>query len=202
MLRLGFLASHAGTSMRTIVEAIEARRLDAQAAVVISNNAAAAALSFAGDHGIPAAHVSAKTAGTDTAADAEIARRVSDAGADLIVLSGYLRMVGPLTLTRYRGRILNVHPALLPKYGGKGMYGRFVHAAVLAAKEAESGASVHLVDEVYDHGAVISQRTVPVHPDDTVEALSERVVAVEGALFVETLRDIVARGGQIVPSGG
>jgi phosphoribosylglycinamide formyltransferase-1 len=202
MLRLGFLASHTGTSMRVIVEAIEAGRLDARAVIVISNNAESAALAFAGEHGVAAAHISAKSAGLEEAADAAIARALDDAGAELVVLSGYLRMVGPQTLDRYRGRILNVHPALLPKYGGKGMYGRFVHEAVLAAGERESGASVHLVDEVYDHGRVINQRMVPVHPDDTADTLAARVVAIEGPLFVETLLDIAGRGGRVVPGDG
>lgn len=196
-LRLGFLASHAGTSMRAIVTAIEAGKLDAEAAVVISNNAGAEALAFARARGITAAHISARTAGSEDAADREIAQALAAAGATLVVLSGYLRMVGPLTLKAYRGRMLNVHPALLPKYGGKGMYGRFVHEAVLAAGDRESGASVHLVDEEYDHGAVLAQRAVPVLAGDTVETLTARVVAIEGALFVETLQAIVARGGVV-----
>jgi len=199
MLRLGFLASHNGASMRAIVQAIEAGDLDAQAAVAISNNADAAALDFAREHGLRVEHISKTTSGSDEAADAAIRAALSDAGADMVVLSGYLRMVGPLTLERFRGRILNVHPALLPKYGGRGMYGRFVHEAVLAAKDTVSGASVHVVDEVYDHGPVIGQKTVPVHPDDTAETLAARVVAIEGGLFVETLRQIAARGGVVLP---
>jgi phosphoribosylglycinamide formyltransferase 1 len=200
MLRLGFLASHGGTSMRAIVHAIEAGELDAQAVVAISNNADAPALDFAREHGVRALHISRTTSGSDEAADAAIGAALADAGADVVVLSGYLRMVGPVTLERFRGRILNVHPALLPKYGGKGMYGRSVHKAVIAAGETLSGASVHLVDEVYDHGLVLSQQTVPVHPDDTAETLAARVVAIEGPLFVETLRQIAARGGVVAPS--
>jgi len=199
VLRLGFLASHAGTSMRAIVEAIEAGRLDAKAVVALSNNADAAALVFAREHGVPALHVSKTTTGSDEAADAEILAALDGAGADLVILSGYLRMVGPKTLERFRGRVLNVHPALLPKYGGKGMYGRFVHEAVIASGEPLSGATVHVVDEVYDHGPVISQRTVPVSPDDTPQTLAARVVAVEGPLFVETLQAIVARDGAVLP---
>jgi phosphoribosylglycinamide formyltransferase 1 len=199
VLRLGFLASHAGTSMRAIVEAIEAGRLDAKAVAAISNNADAAALGFAREHGVPALHVSKTTTGSDDAADAEILAALDGAGADLVILSGYLRMVGPKTLERFRGRVLNVHPALLPKHGGKGMYGRFVHEAVIASGEPLSGASVHVVDEVYDHGPVISQRTVPVSADDSPQTLAARVVAVEGPLFVETLQAIVARGGAVLP---
>jgi phosphoribosylglycinamide formyltransferase-1 len=199
MLRLGFLASHNGASMRAIVEAIEAASLHAQAVVAISNNADAAALVFAREHGLLTAHISKATTGSEAAADATICSTLVNAGAELVILSGYLRMVGPSTLERFRGRVLNVHPALLPKFGGKGMYGRFVHEAVIAAGEAFSGASVHVVDEVYDHGPVINQKIVPVNADDTPETLAARVVAIEGPLFVESLQAIAARGGEILP---
>jgi phosphoribosylglycinamide formyltransferase-1 len=183
--------------MRAIVAAIEAGRLDAQAAVAISNNANAEALSFARGRGVPVVHISRATAGSEAAADTAILAALTGAGADVVILSGYLRMVGPATLQRYRGCVLNVHPALLPKFGGKGMYGRRVHEAVIAAGETLSGASVHVVDEVYDHGPVISRKTVPVLASDTAETLAARVVAVEGPLFVETLQAIAASGGVI-----
>lgn len=108
----------------------------------------------------------------------------------MVVLSGYMRKLGPQTVQRYRGRILNVHPALLPKHGGQGMYGDRVHTQVLASGDQVSGATVHLVDEEYDHGMTIAQRTVPVLPNDTVESLSSRVRAVEPLLLVSTIRDI------------
>ncbi|HEX4199797.1 MAG TPA: phosphoribosylglycinamide formyltransferase [Caulobacteraceae bacterium] len=198
-LRLGFLASHAGSSMRAIVGAIGAGELDATAAIVISNNADAPALAFALASGVAGRHISARSAGSEAEADRLIAAALAEAGVNLVVLSGYLRMVGPLTLARYQGRILNIHPALLPKYGGKGMYGRFVHEAVLSSGDAVSGASVHLVDEEYDHGPVVSQKTVPIVAGDTAETLRDKVIAIEGALFVETLQKIAARGGEIVP---
>ncbi len=197
-LRLGFLASHAGSSMRAIVKAIGAGGLDADAVLVISNNADAEALVFARANGLASEHINKTTAGSEAEADRLILAAFACAEVNLVVLSGYLRMVGPLMLERYRGRILNIHPALLPKHGGKGMYGRFVHEAVLAAQETVSGASVHLVDEEYDHGPVLSQRSVPVLADDTVESLGKRVVAIEGELFVETLNEIASRG-EIVP---
>jgi phosphoribosylglycinamide formyltransferase-1 len=200
-LRLGFLASHAGSSMRAVVNAIGSGDLEAEAAIVISNNADAEALVFARARGLVGQHISKKTAGSDAEADRSILDAFERAGVNLIVLSGYLRMVGPLTLARYRDRILNIHPALLPKYGGKGMYGRFVHEAVLAAKDDVSGASVHLVDEEYDHGPVISQKTIQVSPGETVDTLRDKVIAIEGALFVETLRQIADRGGVILPTG-
>lgn len=198
-LKLGFLASHSGSSMRAIVQAITDGVLDAQACLVVSNNGDSAALAFARDHGVAVRHISARTAGSAEAADRAIADALTDAGVTLLILSGYLRPVGPRTLARFNGRILNIHPALLPAYGGQGMFGRHVHEAVIAAGDAESGATIHLVDGEYDHGQVISQRRVPVEPGDTPETLAARVMAVEPGLFVETLQAIAARGA-IVPA--
>lgn len=191
-LRLGFLASHAGTSMRAIVQAIAAGVLPAEACMVVSNNRDAAALPFADAAGIPRRHVSAGTEGSEQAADLAICRSFQDAGAEWLVLSGYLRKVGPITLGRYQGRILNIHPALLPKFGGRGLYGRRVHEAVLAAGETVSGVTVHLVDGEYDHGPIIAQRQVPVLPDDAVETLQQRIAEAEPAFFVEVLQAIAA----------
>jgi len=106
---------------------------------------------------------------------------------DLVVLAGYMKKLGPRTLARFRGRIVNTHPALLPKFGGKGMYGIHVHRAVLAAGEAKTGASVHLVDEEYDTGRVVAQREVPVLAGDTPETLAERVQQHERALLIDVL---------------
>ena len=106
---------------------------------------------------------------------------------DWIVLAGYLKRVPAEVVRRYRGRILNVHPALLPRHGGKGMYGERVHRAVLAAGESRSGASVHLVDEEYDRGPVVAQREVPVLPDDTPTSLAARVLEVEHRLLPEVV---------------
>ncbi len=193
-LSLGFLASHGGTSMRAIVGAIARGELDARAQIVIGNNADAPALQFAKDNGIPAAHISAKTQGGDAAADQAICDALQQAGVTWVVMSGYLRKLGPATLARYRGRILNIHPALLPKFGGKGMYGRNVHEAVLAAGETVSGITIHLVDEEYDHGAVIAQREVPVLPGDSVDDLQGRITAAEPPFFVDVLKSLAARG--------
>ena len=198
-LKLGFLASHSGSSMRAIVQAIATGALDAEACLVISNNRDSAALVWARDHGLSARHISGKTTGSGEAADLAIAEALSDAGVNLLVLSGYLRPVGLVTLARFNGRILNIHPALLPAHGGQGMFGRHVHEAVIANGERETGATIHLVDGEYDHGQVISQRRVSVEPGDTPETLAARVMAVEPALFVETLSAIRARGS-IVPA--
>src|SRR4051812_12505100 len=146
-LNLGFLASHGGTSMRAIVDALADGRLQGRACVVISNNAEAPALQFARARGIEAWHISGKIEGSEDACDAAIVKALQDSGAEWLVLSGYMRKLGPATLRAYRGRILNIHPALLPNFGGQGMYGKFVHEAVIASGDKVSGITVHLVDE-------------------------------------------------------
>ncbi|HEY8002667.1 MAG TPA: phosphoribosylglycinamide formyltransferase [Phenylobacterium sp.] len=193
-LRLGFLASGNGSSARAIVAAIEAGDLAGEARLLVSNNRSAGALAFAAEAGIPALTI--PTQADPQAADARLAEAMETHGVELIVLSGYLRQLGPRTLERYAGRILNIHPGPLPAFGGHGMYGRRVHEAVIAAGAAESGIAIHLVDEEYDRGPVIARRTVPVEPGDTAETLEARVTALEPAFFVETLCRIA--GGEIV----
>ncbi|HWT54787.1 MAG TPA: formyltransferase family protein, partial [Rhodocyclaceae bacterium] len=111
-----------------------------------------------------------------------------DARPDVVVTAGYMKRLGPQIMAAFRRRMLNVHPSLLPKYGGQGMYDRHVHAAVLAAGEAESGASVHFVEGDYDSGPVIAQARVPVLAGDTVETLAARVKLRERELLVEVLQ--------------
>lgn len=190
MLRLGFLVSHGGTSMKKIIEESAAGRLDAVAQVVISNNSQSPALAYARSLQIPAYHLSQVTTKTEEALDQAICDKLQKHGVTHVVLSGYMKKIGPKMLVQYHNRILNVHPALLPKFGGQGMYGNRVHEAVIAAGELETGATIHLVDPEYDHGRVLGQRTVAVLPGDTPESLSERVKAVEPSFFVEILQRI------------
>ncbi len=198
-MQLGFLASHGGSSMRAIVAAMDEGRLGAKARILITNNAGSSAAEFARGRGLATRVISAKSEGSAEAEDAAIARALTEAGVTHVVLSGYLRKLGPATLAAFPGRILNIHPARLPAYGGKGMYGDFVHQAVLAAKETVTGATVHVVDEEYDHGPTLAQCAVPVSPDDTVETLRARVMAAEPLLYIETLQAIEARGGRVLP---
>jgi phosphoribosylglycinamide formyltransferase-1 len=198
-LKLGFLASHGGSSMRAIVGAIASGALKAEARLVISNNRDCAALQFAAAEGLPWRQINAATQGGAEAADRAIADAMQAAGVELVVLSGYLRRLGPEILARYRGRILNVHPALLPSHGGQGMYGRRVHEAVLAAGDAVSGATIHIVDSDYDTGPILAQRQAPVAPGDAAEDIERKVMALEPGLFVETLRRI-SEGDIVLPS--
>jgi phosphoribosylglycinamide formyltransferase-1 len=195
-LKLGFLASGAGSSLQAIVAAIRAGELAAEPRLVVSNNRGAAALDFAREAGIPALAI--PTQADPETADARLADEMTAHGVELIVLSGYLRRLGPRTLARYAGRTVNIHPGPLPQFGGEGMYGRRVHEAVLAAGAAESGVCIHVVDEEYDHGPVIARRPVPVAEGDTPESLEARVRAEEPGFFVETLKRI-ARGELQLP---
>jgi len=187
-LRLGFLASRNGSSARAVIAAIEAGQLDAEARLMVSNNRGAGALALAAEHGVPA--ICIPTQSDPEAADISLRYALEGAGVELVVLSGYLRQLGPHTLTRYRNRVLNIHPGPLPQFGGHGMYGRKVHEAVIAAEAPESGACIHVVDEEYDHGPVVARLAVPVRPRDTAADLEARVTAVEPQFFVETLRRI------------
>jgi phosphoribosylglycinamide formyltransferase-1 len=196
-LKIGFLASRNGSSLRAVIEAIGAGELDARALLAVSNNKAAAALGFAQSVGV-ATQVIATQSDPDTA-DVRLAQAMEDAGVELIVLSGYLRRLGPVTLTRYRNRILNIHPGPIPAFGGEGMYGRRVHEAVIAAGVAESGITIHLVDEEYDHGPVLGRWVVPLEPGETADSLEAKVTALEPKLFVETLKRIAA-GELVLPA--
>ncbi|MES2303889.1 MAG: phosphoribosylglycinamide formyltransferase [Gemmatimonadota bacterium] len=120
-------------------------------------------------------------------------------GIDLLVLAGYLRLVPPEVVKAMSGRIINIHPALLPRYGGPGMYGHRVHQAVLAAGERTSGATVHLVDEVYDRGEILAQARVPVEPGDTPDTLAARVLATEHRLLPLVVK-AAAKAGRPVPA--
>ncbi|HUO11428.1 MAG TPA: formyltransferase family protein [Caulobacteraceae bacterium] len=195
-VRLGFLASKNGAGMRAIVTAIEVGDLAAQPRLVVSNRHNAPALEFAVEHAIPTCVI--PTISDPAGADAALAEALTSAGVDLVVLSGYLRQLGPKTLTAYENRVLNVHPSLLPKYGGAGMYGRKVHEAVAAAGERVSGASVHIVDAEYDQGPVIASRQAALAPGDDAAAIEAKVTALEGPLLVETLRRI-AEGSLTLP---
>jgi phosphoribosylglycinamide formyltransferase 1 len=130
----------------------------------------------------------------DPAASAEWLEALERHAVDLVVLAGYVKLVPSDVIARYRGRIINVHPALLPSFGGKGMYGRRVHEAVLASGARESGATVHLVDEVYDRGAILGQARVPVLPGDDPDRLAARVLEVEHRLLPAAVLAAAAAG--------
>jgi phosphoribosylglycinamide formyltransferase-1 len=185
-LKLGFLASNNGSSMRAVVLAIEARALAAEARLVVSNKREAPALAFAEAHGVPTAVI--PTAKHPEAADARLAAALQGAGVDLVVLSGYLRKLGPRTLAAYAGRVLNIHPGPLPRFGGQGMYGRRVHEAVAAAGLPASEVTVHVVDGEYDRGPTVLALPVPLAVGDDAAAIEAKVTAAEDGVFVDVIR--------------
>ena len=200
-MKLGFLASGSGTNMQAIVDACRDGRLPAEPVAVVGNNSRSQALERARRQGIPAFHLSSRTHPDPDALDAAIASVLSNCGAGILCLAGYMKLLGPRTLRAFEGRVLNIHPALLPKYGGRGFYGRAVHEAVLASADTESGATVHLVDDLYDHGPVLARAWVPVLPGDTPDTLAARVLEQEHLLFTDTLRRI-ASGEINLPEAG
>jgi phosphoribosylglycinamide formyltransferase-1 len=186
-MRLGVLASHEGTTLQAVLDAVADGRIPAEVAVVISNNRESGALKRAHAAGLFAAHLSSVTHPDHEQLDRAILKTLTDARVDVVLLAGYMKKLGPNVLREYGGRIVNTHPALLPKFGGKGMYGDRVHQAVLASGDSETGVSVHLVDAEYDTGPVLAQCRVPVLPGDSVAKLAARVQAREKEFIIEVL---------------
>ena len=189
-LRLGFLASGAGSSARAILAAIKAGLLTAEGRLLVSNRRDAPAFELGAEYGMATLCIPTKS--DPDAADLSLADEMLKHRVQLIVMSGYLRKLGPQILQRYAGRIINIHPGPLPQFGGRGMYGRRVHEAVIAAGVAESGAVIHMVDEEYDHGPELARRSIPIEAGDTADQLEARVKALEPEFFVETLQRIAS----------
>jgi formyltetrahydrofolate-dependent phosphoribosylglycinamide formyltransferase len=186
-MRVAVAVSGRGSNLEALLRALGADA-PAQVVLVVSNRADAGALDRAREYGVPAEVLS------DPADASEWLDRLAHHRVDLLVLAGYLKLVPAAVIARYRDRILNVHPALLPAFGGPGMYGHHVHEAVLASGARESGATVHLVDEVYDQGRILAQARVPVLPGDTAETLAARVLGIEHRLLPAAVLAAAAAG--------
>ena len=190
-MNLGFFASHRGTNMQAVIDACNSGQLAAKPCVVISNNSDSEALARARRERIPAYHLSSKIIPNPDALDEAVLLTLRRHEVELVVLAGYMKQLGEKTLAAYRDRLINIHPALLPKYGGVGMYGINVHEAVIAAGDQVTGVTIHLVDVQYDHGQILAQSPVPVLPGDTASTLAERVLEREHTFLVETLQNII-----------
>jgi formyltetrahydrofolate-dependent phosphoribosylglycinamide formyltransferase len=186
-MRVAVAVSGRGSNLEALLRALGADA-PARVVLVVSNRADAGALDRAREYGVPAEVLS------DPADASEWLDRLAHHRVDLLVLAGYLKLVPAAVIARYRDRILNVHPALLPAFGGPGMYGHHVHEAVLASGARESGATVHLVDEVYDQGRILAQARVPVLPGDTAETLAARVLGIEHRLLPAAVLAAAAAG--------
>jgi len=187
-LQLGVFASGRGSNFESILQAIQGNRLDADVRLLLSNKADAGALSIAHEHGIPTAVVSKASFETRDLFIDGMLSILRQHEVELIVLAGYMKKVPPEVISVFKNRVINIHPALLPSFGGKGMYGHHVHEAVLEYGCKVTGVTVHIVDEVYDHGPVVAQRCVPVEEGDTAEQLAARVLKVEHRLYPESLQ--------------
>jgi phosphoribosylglycinamide formyltransferase-1 len=190
-MRVAVAVSGRGSNLEALLHAL-GPAAPARVVLVLSDRPDARALERAREHGVPAEVLSVP------ADAAEWLVRLERHRTDLVVLAGYLKLVPAPVIARFRDRILNIHPALLPAFGGKGMYGLRVHQAVLASGARESGATVHLVDEAYDRGAVLGQARVPVLPDDTPDRLAARVLEVEHRLLPAAVL-AAAVAGRAVP---
>ena len=189
MLNIAVFGSGRGSNFKAILNAIADRQLpDTRIVLVVSNNSDAGILDLARAARLPHRHMSRKQYSTEESFVADMLAALRASETNLIVLAGYMKHLPAPIVTAYHHRILNVHPALLPKFGGKGMYGPRVHEAVLASREALTGATVHVVDEVYDHGPIVLQRTVPVLDTDSPESLAARVLEMEHHVLPEALR--------------
>jgi phosphoribosylglycinamide formyltransferase 1 len=189
-LFIGVLASGGGSNLQSIIDRCADGYINGRVELVISNNSGAKALTRAIDNGIDALHISSITEGSEEKADDRIVYELLKRNIGLVVLAGYMKKAGDNLLKTYSGRIINIHPALLPKFGGKGMYGMNVHKAVIESGDTESGPTVHYVDGHYDHGGIIKQIKVPVFPDDTPETLQKRVLEKEHYLLPEVIKKI------------
>lgn len=191
-MRVAVCVSGGGSNLEALLDAFASPDDAVDIALVLSDRASAGGLERARRRKVPA-EVLASPGDA-----AEWLRELDEYLIDLIVLAGYLKRVPPEVVARFRGRIINIHPALLPAFGGQGMYGKRVHAAVLASGSTESGCTVHLVDEEYDRGPILAQMRVPVLRDDTVDLLAARVLAAEHQLLPAVVRE-AARRGRPVP---
>ena len=193
-----------GSNLFALHAAISEGRLAAKIVAVVGTRADAPALERAQAAGLPVLVVDPKALGDDY--ESALLSSLKDAGADTIALAGFLRRVPPCVIQAFPQRIINIHPSLLPLFGGRGMYGEHVHRAALDYGVKVSGCTVHFVDEAYDTGPIIAQRTVPVLEDDTPETLAARILPLEHTLFAESLQ-LLAQGrltltGRVVQVSG
>jgi len=188
VLNIAVFASGRGSNFEALYHAIGNEKIQAKIVLVISNNSSSGILNLAQTFNIPAFHISQRQFSDPNLFQQKILERLTSFSANFIVLAGYMKKMDPVIIRAFPDRIINIHPALLPKYGGEGMYGMNVHKAVIAAKEKESGATVHFVNEEYDNGAIIGQKKIIVDSNDTAESLAAKVLTVEHELLPSIIK--------------
>ena len=187
---LGLLASHEGTNVQSIIDGCKSNIIRATPSVVISNNSQSGVLQRAQKANIPNYHVSANQFNNKHDLDTAILKILQTHNVNLVILAGYMKKLGAQVLNTYKGNILNIHPSILPKFGGKGMYGDNVHQAVLNSGDKKTGVSIHLVTKNYDKGPIIARTEITLTANETIDSLKQKVQKKEHELYVETLRKI------------
>jgi len=189
--KIAVFISGSGTNLQALIDATKSGHLDAEIVLVVSNTKKAFGLKRAEKEGIETFVFQPKEYSSREIANEKLLALLKERKIDYIALAGYLKLIPTSLIKAYRNRIVNIHPALLPKYGGKGMYGHFVHETVIANQEKESGVTIHLVDEQYDRGNILEQVKVPVLPDDTPEKLAAKILVQEHKLYPKVLDNLI-----------
>ena len=186
MKKIAVLASHNGTGFEALYQASKSGKLNIEIVLIISNNSEAPVLQKAQQYKINSYVVNQKTSPN---VDEKIANLLQDFQCDFVFLSGYMKKISPLLTRNFK--IINAHPSLLPKFGGAGMYGRYVHEAVIKAKEKQSGVTIHEVNEHYDEGKILLQKKLNLADDETVESLESKIKLLEQKAIVETFQNLI-----------
>jgi len=190
-MKISFLASHGGSAAKYIISAIRNKHLDAEIGLVITNNRDSDIYQWCTENAVGVIYISARTHPDEEQKDGFIQQTLQQAGTDLIVLSGYMKKMGPKTVATFANKILNIHPSLLPRHGGKGLYGDKVHESVLKSGDKQSGATVQFINDEYDAGPIVLQKKVNVVADDTIASLKAKVQAIEAELYLESINLII-----------
>ncbi len=191
MRNIVVFASGSGSNFQSIINAISTGLLDATITGLVTDRNNIGAIQIANHNKITHSVISPKNFDSESEYEFELLNIINSYQADILVLAGYLKKIPPLVIDIFRNRILNIHPSLLPKYGGKGFYGIKVHEAVIQNGELESGCTVHLVNERYDDGPILGQIKVPVNHDDTPSDLAQRVLAQEHTIYPQVISEFL-----------
>jgi phosphoribosylglycinamide formyltransferase-1 len=199
VLKCAVFASGGGSNFQALIDRRDTGDLHVELVLLIVNNSTAFALTRARDHGIPALHIAPSRFADEAAYTAHLLAVLREYRIELIALAGYMKKIPRPVIAAYPNRIVNIHPALLPSFGGPGLYGEKVHQAVLDCGAKVSGVTIHFIDEEYDHGPIIFQATVPVLDGDDAHSLAKRVLTVEHASYWKVLEAVAA--GRITVKG-
>lgn len=193
MINIVVFASGSGTNFQAIIDAVEDRQINGRIQGLVSNKNSIQAIDRAEKHNIPHVVLSPSGFSSYKRYTQELLHQLNEWDTDLIVLAGYMIKIPTAVIKQYKKRIINIHPSLLPKYGGKGFYGMKVHRAVIENEEVESGCTVHIVTEEYDDGPILAQRKIPIKKDDDAHSLAARILKYEHELFPEVIAKLAKK---------